>query len=80
MIALLDPGIVVVGGGIGARRGLAEKIGALTAQLVPTACDVVPSALGDRAGVIGAVTFACHEARLSLIEGSGADKEKGAAA
>lgn len=80
VIALLDPGIVVVGGGIGARPGLAEKIGALTARLVPTACDVVPSALGDRAGVIGAVAFACHQARLSLIEGAGTGEEKGAAA
>lgn len=80
VIALLDPGIVVVGGGIGARPGLAEKIGALTARLVPTACEVVPSALGDRAGVIGALAFACHEARLSLIERAGIDDKKGAAA
>lgn len=79
VIALLDPGIVVVGGGIGARPGLADKIGALTARLVPTACAVVPSALGDRAGVVGAVSLASHEARLSLIEGS-AGTETGAAA
>jgi len=79
VIALLDPGVVVVGGGIGARPGLAKRIGALTSRLVPTACDVVPSALGDRAGVIGAVSFACHEARLNLIEDASGD-ERGAAA
>jgi glucokinase len=79
VIALLDPGVVVVGGGIGARPGFAEAIGALTAQLVSTACAVVPSALGDRAGVVGAVQFACREARLRLIEGT-ASTARGAAA
>lgn len=79
VIALLDPGVVVVGGGIGARPGFAEAIGALTAQLVSTPCAVVPSALGDRAGVVGAVRFACREARLRLIEG-GATTSRGAAA
>ena len=79
VIALLDPGIVVVGGGIGARPGLAEAIGKLTAQLVPTACAVVASALGDRAGVVGALQFASRQARLSLIEGT-TSTARGAAA
>lgn len=68
VIALLDPGLLVVGGGIGARPGLAERIGTLTARLVPTPCDVVPSALGNRAGVVGAVDFAGHLARQRLID------------
>lgn len=69
VIALLDPGIVVVGGGIGARPGVAEAIGRHTAKLVPTACDVVASALGDRAGIVGAVAFAQRQSRLNLIDG-----------
>lgn len=80
IIALLDPGVVVVGGGIGARPGLAEAIGQLTAKLLPTACDVVASALGDRAGVVGAVAFARHEARLKLIETPQDSGRRGAAA
>lgn len=79
VIALLDPGVVVVGGGIGARPGFAESIGELTARLVSTACAVVPSALGDRAGVVGAVSFASRQARLSLIEGTNRSS-RGAAA
>ncbi|MEO6015572.1 MAG: ROK family protein [Devosia sp.] len=68
VIALLDPGLVVVGGGVGARPGVAAAIEHLTAQLTSTPCRVVPSALGDRAGVVGAVAFARHQATLRLIE------------
>lgn len=80
VIALLDPGVVVVGGGIGARPGFAEAVGKLTVKLLPTACDVVASALGDRAGVVGAVAFACRQARLRLIERPEAAGRRGAAA
>lgn len=79
VIALLDPGLLVIGGGIGARPGLAERIGALTARLVPTPCDVVPSALGNRAGVVGAVDFAGHLARQRLVDGRDADRTGAAA-
>lgn len=79
VIALLDPGVVVVGGGIGARPGFAEALGVLTAQLVSTPCAVVPSALGDRAGVVGAVSFASRQARLGLIENH-VSSSRGAAA
>jgi len=78
VISLIDPGIVVVGGGIGARPGVAETIGRLTATLVPTACRVVASALGDRAGVIGALAYAREQAKLRLIDGR--DRRRGAVA
>jgi glucokinase len=78
VISLIDPGIVVIGGGIGARPGVAETIGGLTATLVPTACRVVASALGDRAGVIGALAYAREQAKLRLIEGR--DRSRGAVA
>jgi glucokinase len=69
VITLLDPGIVVTGGGIGARPGVAEAIGQLTAKLVPSQCRVMASALGDRAGVVGALAHAREQAKLRLIEG-----------
>ncbi|WP_421759019.1 ROK family protein [Devosia sp.] len=67
VIALLDPGIVVIGGGIGARPGFAEAVARLTAQLFPTACDIVPSRLGERAGVVGALAQALNLSRRRLI-------------
>jgi glucokinase len=79
VIALLDPGIVVMGGGIGARPGVAEAIGKLTATLVPSQCRVVASALGDRAGVVGALAYAREQAKLRLIDGRAA-RSRGAAA
>lgn len=67
VVALLDPGIVVIGGGIGARPGFAEQVARLTSQLVPTACDIVPSRLGERAGVEGALAQALNLARRRLV-------------
>lgn len=80
VIALLDPSLVVVGGGIGARPGVAAAIERFTAQLASTPCHVVPSALGDRAGVVGAVAFARNQAMVRLIEGRGASSGDGVAA
>jgi glucokinase len=79
VIALLDPGIVVIGGGIGARPGFAEEVARLTARLVPTACDVVPSRLGERAGVVGAVAQALNLSRRRLISRHEAGTLRGAA-
>ena len=67
VVALLDPGIVVIGGGIGARAGFAEAVDRLVNQLVPTPCDVVPSSLGERAGVEGALAQALNLSRRRLI-------------
>jgi glucokinase len=67
VVALLDPGIVVIGGGIGARPGFAEAVARLVNQLVPTPCDVVPSSLGERAGVEGALAQALNLSRRRLI-------------
>ena len=68
VVALFDPGTIVIGGGIGARPGVAELVGALVAALVPTPCRIVASGLGDRAGVVGAVALATRLARLGLID------------
>lgn len=80
VVALFDPGTIVIGGGIGARPGVAETVGGLVGALLPTPCRVVASGLGDRAGVVGAVALATRLARLSLIEGRAPGRHRGAAA
>lgn len=58
VVSLLDPGLIVLGGGIGARPGVAERVAARLAALVPTPCAVVASRLGTRAGLVGALAMA----------------------
>ena len=65
VVALLDPGRIVVGGGIGARPGVAEALGAHLRVLVPSPCEVVTSRLGARAGVVGALAYARAAAQRS---------------
>jgi glucokinase len=56
LVAVLDPEIVVLGGGLGiaAHQALAR----FPAQSTWYQCPVVPAELGDRAGVIGAAVLA----------------------
>lgn len=58
VVSLLDPGLIVLGGGIGARPGVAERVAEQLAALVPTPCAVVASRLGTRAGLVGALAKA----------------------
>lgn len=71
VVALLDPGVIVLGGGIGARPGVAEAVGNWLAQLVPTRCAVVASQLGERAGLLGALAQARRLAREALADADG---------
>jgi fructokinase len=69
LVYLLSPGVVLLGGGVMATPGLLEAVRTETARLVGTALGEHPvrdprsgfltrPALGDRAGVIGALTMA----------------------
>jgi glucokinase len=58
VVSLLDPGLIVLGGGIGARPGVAGRVAVELAALVPTPCAVVASRLGTRAGLVGALAKA----------------------
>ena len=55
----LDPAAVVVGGGLGASAGFAEAIAAALRPAIwceaTRALPVVPTALGEAGGVLGAV-------------------------
>lgn len=70
VVALLDPGTVVLGGGIGSRPGVAERVEQRLGLLVPTSCAVVTSRLGARAGLVGALAQASQLARRDLVQRS----------
>jgi glucokinase len=80
IVALLDPGLVVVGGGIGAREGLAARLESHVTELCPTQCKVVTSILGERAGVIGALALARRHALTALLSGKTIPSASGEAA
>ncbi|MDR3515870.1 MAG: ROK family protein [Azospirillaceae bacterium] len=60
---LLDPALIVLGGGIGSRAKFAAMVEQKARHLAPTVCPIVPSTLGSRAGLIGAVMLALTDAR-----------------
>lgn len=64
VVAVIDPARVVLGGSVGARPEVVERVTALLARVMarPPVCGI--SRLGNRAGVIGAVRLA----RLTLAE------------
>jgi predicted NBD/HSP70 family sugar kinase len=53
IVAVVDPELIVLGGGIGRAPGFAEEVGAELARLSPVAPEVRPSALGDDVVVDG---------------------------
>lgn len=53
IVAVVDPELIVLGGGIGRAPGFAEEVSSQLARISPVAPDVRPSALGDDAVVDG---------------------------
>jgi predicted NBD/HSP70 family sugar kinase len=53
IVAVVDPELIVLGGGIGSAPGFAAEVGAALARLSPVVPDVRPSALGENAVVDG---------------------------
>jgi predicted NBD/HSP70 family sugar kinase len=53
IVAVVDPELVVLGGGIGRAPGFAEAVGEELARLSPIVPDLRPSALGEDAVVDG---------------------------
>jgi len=58
IVAVVDPELIVLGGGIGRAAGFAEEVGAALARLSPVVPDVLPSALGENAVVDGCLASA----------------------
>jgi glucokinase len=67
--ALLDPGLIVLGGGIGCRPGVAERVRAALAAHGAPAPPVEVSRLGEDAGLLGALALAADAGRTSTAAG-----------
>jgi predicted NBD/HSP70 family sugar kinase len=65
--AILDPELVVLGGGIGSSPLLLSPVRGSAASLVPITARIETSRLGDRAALQGAVAVALHSARTTLL-------------
>jgi predicted NBD/HSP70 family sugar kinase len=70
--AILDPELVVLGGGIGSNPLLLSPVRGAAAALVPLTARIETSLLGDQAALRGAIAFALHAARSQLIPQSAA--------
>jgi predicted NBD/HSP70 family sugar kinase len=65
--AILDPQLVVLGGGIGASPLLLRPVRGSAAALVPITARIETSLLGERAALQGAIAVALHTARTMLL-------------
>jgi predicted NBD/HSP70 family sugar kinase len=65
--AILDPELVVLGGGIGSSPLLLRPVRGAAASLVPITARIETSLLGDRAALQGAIAVALHTARTMLL-------------
>ena len=69
-----DPQLIVLGGSIGSRPELVDRIAEGTARLTPRPVEICSSALGNRASMIGAVSMAVthlHEELFGVTDLSG---------
>jgi predicted NBD/HSP70 family sugar kinase len=65
--AIIDPELVVLGGGIGANPLLLRPVRGAAAALVPITARIETSRLGDQAALQGAVAVALQAARAQLL-------------
>jgi predicted NBD/HSP70 family sugar kinase len=65
--AILDPELVVLGGGIGSSPQLLRPVRGAAAALVPLTARIETSLLRERAALRGAIAVALHAARAELI-------------
>jgi predicted NBD/HSP70 family sugar kinase len=65
--AVIDPELVVLGGGIGSNAALLAPVRATAAALLPLTVRVETSMLGDKAPLQGAIAIALREARRQLF-------------
>jgi predicted NBD/HSP70 family sugar kinase len=61
VVAVADPELIVLGGGIGRAPGFADEVSSKLAQISPVVPDVRPSALGDDAVVDGCLAVGGDE-------------------
>jgi predicted NBD/HSP70 family sugar kinase len=71
LAALLDPEMIVLGGSVGVRLELVERVRAALPALYSRPIDVRASALGARAGLVGAISLAANRLHNTLFGLSG---------
>jgi len=74
--AILDPELVVLGGGIGASPLLLRPVRGSAAALVPITSRIETSLLGEQAALQGAIAVALHAARTTLLSPGTAPKSQ----
>jgi predicted NBD/HSP70 family sugar kinase len=67
VIAVIDPELIVLGGGIGSNPTLLGPVRATVAELVPLTARIESSRLGDQAALHGAIAVALREAHALLF-------------
>jgi predicted NBD/HSP70 family sugar kinase len=65
--AVIDPELVVLGGGIGSNESLLAPVRATAASLFPLTVRIETSMLGEKAALHGAIAIALREARRQLF-------------
>jgi predicted NBD/HSP70 family sugar kinase len=65
---IVDPELVVLGGGIGRNELLIDPVTHVCQRLLPVPCPVVTTALADRGSLVGAVTAASDDAWRSIVD------------
>src|SRR5437763_3736365 len=75
--AILDPELIVLGGGIGASPLLVRPVRGAAAALVPITARIETSLLGERAALQGAIAVALNAARTMLLpHGAGSQSHR----
>ncbi len=67
VVATIDPAMVVLGGSIGARPEIVEKVRSYLAGLLAAPVSVEASALGNRAGLAGALAIGINNIHNALF-------------
>lgn len=68
---IMDPELVVLGGGIGRNELLIEPVSHVCQRLLPVPCPVVTTELADRGSLVGAVTAASDDAWRTIVDPTG---------
>lgn len=66
-VSVLDPGLVILGGDVGAHTALADLVHRYTRQLVPWTPAIEVSTLGSRAAFYGAIALGLPAAREQVL-------------
>ncbi len=68
--SVIDPELVVLGGGIGSNPALVKPVRAAVASLLPLPTRIETSHLGDQAALYGAIAIALRRARGQIFSGA----------